>query len=395
MTTDTSLPLSRFFVLDLTHARAGPNAARQLADWGARVVKIEPPGGNDPGVAGSDRHGSDFQNLHRNKRAITLDLKHPEGAKVFRRLIERTDVLVENFRPAVKHRLGIDYDNLRQINPRLVYGSISGFGQDGPYGDRPGFDQIAQGMGGLMSVTGIPGQGPVRVGIPVADLSAGLYLAQGILVALLEREVSGQGQWVKTSLLQAMIAMMDFQASRWLLDQEVPPQAGNDHPTSIPTGVFKTSDGHINLAASGDHMWERLCYALELDHLVNDPRFLTGKDRSRNRAAVNAALGGKLREHPSEHWVKTLNEVGVPCGPIYAMNEVFADPQVQHLGIAAPVMHPELGQQQLVNQPVSLSRTPGGVRFSSPDKGQDTDAVLSEFGYSSSEIAELRKAGAI
>jgi formyl-CoA transferase len=233
------------------------------------------------------------------------------------------------------------------------------------------------------------------VGIPVADLSAGLYLAQGILVALLEREVSGQGQWVKTSLLQAMIAMMDFQASRWLLDQEVPPQAGNDHPTSIPTGVFKTSGGHINIAASGDHMWERLCYALELDHLVNDPRFLTGKDRSRNRAAVNAALGEKLREHPSEHWVKTLNEVGVPCGPIYAMNEVFADPQVQHLGMAAPVRHPELGQQHLVNQPVSLSRTPGGVRFSSPDKGQDTDAVLGEFGYSSSEITELRKAGAI
>jgi len=395
MTRNGSLPLSPYVVLDLTHARAGPNAARQLADWGAQVIKIEPPNQADAGVAGSDRRGSDFQNLHRNKRAITLDLKHPEGAQVFRRMVERADVLVENFRPAVKHRLGIDYENLRAVNPRLVYGSISGFGQDGPYGDRPGFDQIAQGMGGLMSVTGLPGQGPVRVGIPVADLSAGLYLAQGILVALLERERSGHGQWVQTSLLQAMIAMMDFQASRWLLDHEVPPQAGNDHPTSIPTGVFQTADGHINIAASGDHMWERLCYALELDHLVQDPRFATGKDRSRNRAAVNAALGEKLRQMPSQHWVDMLNQAGVPCGPIYAMNEVFADPQVKHLGIAARVAHPDLGQQHLVNHPVSLSRTPGGVRFASPDKGQHTDAVLMELGYSGQEIAKLREAGAI
>jgi formyl-CoA transferase len=387
--------LSRFLVIDLTHARAGPNAVRQLADWGARVIKVEPPGGRDEGVGGSSRHGSDFQNLHRNKRAITLDLKHPQGLGVFRRLVERADVLVENFRPAVKHRLGVDYESLRAINPRLVYGSISGFGQDGPYGDRPGFDQIAQGMGGLMSVTGLPGQGPVRAGIPVADLAAGLYLAQGILVALLEREVSGEGQWVRTSLLQAMVAMMDFQAARWLIDGEVAPQAGNDHPTSIPTGVFRVADGHINIAASGDHIWARLARTLGLEVLIEDARFNTPAERSRNRAELNAALEARLRERPGAEWVRILNEAGVPSGPIYSLDQVFADPQVRHLGMAAPVSHPALGELRLVNQPVQASRTPGGMRRASPDKGADTEAVLSELGYSAEEIGALRRAAAV
>src|SRR5690348_749317 len=253
-------PLARFKVIDLSRVRAGPTAVRQLADWSADVIKVESPEG-DAGMGG-ERHGPDFQNLHRNKRSMTLNLKSSEGVRILKQLARDADVLVENYRPEVKFRLGIDYASLELINPRLIYASISGFGQDGPYRDRPGFDQIAQGMGGLMSITGLPGQGPVRVGIPVADLTAGIFCAMGILVALLEREESGEGQWVQSSLLGAQIAMLDFQAARWLMAHEVPEQAGNDHPTTIPTGVFKTRDGHINIASAGDEIFGRLCRAL-------------------------------------------------------------------------------------------------------------------------------------
>ena len=395
MNANGSLPLARFSVLDLTHARAGPNAVRQLADWGAQVVRIEPPGDTDSGGMGTARHGFDFQNLHRNKRSMAIDLKAEAGRAIFRKLVQRGDVVVENFRPDVKRRLHVDYDSLREVNPRIVLGSISGFGQEGPYRDRPGFDQVAQGMGGLMSVTGLPGQGPVRAGIPVADLSAGLYLAQGILVALLEREVSGQGQWVHTSLLQAMIAMMDFQAARWLLGGEVPPQAGNDHPTSIPTGVFRVADGHMNIAASGDRIWRRLCETIGAGGLAGDPRFAGGEERSRNRKALNAALEEYLAAGTVAQWIERLNAAGVPCGPIYTLDQVFADPQVQHLGMAAPVEHPHLGPQRLVNQPVALSRTPGGVRRPTADKGAHTHQVLTELGYSEQEIETLRGDGVV
>jgi formyl-CoA transferase len=282
MSDSPALPLSRFTVLDLTRVRAGPTAVRQLADWGARVIKIEAPPGPGEGLGGP-RHGPDFQNLHRNKRSLTLDLKSPEGIEIFRKLARNADVVVENYRPDVKTRLGIDYEALKAVNPRLVYASISGFGQSGPYRDRPGFDQIAQGMGGLMSITGLPGQGPVRVGIPVADLTAGIFCAMGIIVALLEREVSGEGQWVESSLLAAQIAMLDFQAARWLIAREVPEQAGNDHPTSIPTGVFRTSDGHINIASAGDDIFRRLCRALNVPVLADHPDYLSGMLRSVNR----------------------------------------------------------------------------------------------------------------
>ena len=390
-------PLARFRVLDLSRVRAGPTAVRQLSDWGASVIKIEGPDGD--GGMGGDRHGPDFQHLHRNKRSLTLDLKRPEGLAVLHRLVARSDVLVENFRPGVKHRLGIDYERLRAVNPRLVYASISGFGQDGPYADRPGFDQIAQGMGGLMSITGIPGPNgerrPTRAGIPVADLTAGLYAALGILVALLEREVSGEGQWVQSSLLAAQIAMLDFQASRWLLGGEIPPQAGNDHPTSIPTGVFATADGHINIAASGDAIFRRLCDALGRPELVTDPRFATGTARSDNRVALGEAIEAVTRTRPSAAWIEVLAAASVPCGPINTIDQVFADPQVRHLRLTREVDHPQLGAQTLVGQPMELSRTPWSLRSAAPEAGADTTDVLREIGYTEAEIARLRADGVI
>ena len=390
MSESPAMPLSRFTVLDLTRVRAGPTAVRQLADWGARVIKIEAPPGPGEGMGGP-RHGPDFQNLHRNKRSLTLDLKTPEGIEIFGKLVRAADVLVENYRPDVKTRLGIDYPAMQRLNPRLVYASISGFGQTGPYRDRPGFDQIAQGMGGLMSITGLPGQGPVRVGIPIADLSAGIFAAMGILVALLEREVSGAGQYVESSLLAAQIAMLDFQAARWLIAGEVPEQAGNDHPTSIPTGVFKTKDGHINIASAGDEIFGRLCRALDAPALADHPDYRTGRLRSQHRQALNAAIEAITRERDSAEWIDRFNQAGVPAGPIYSIDQVFADPQVRHLGIAQPVEHASLGHLELVGQAVTLSRTPSRLRTASPEPGEHTDAILRELGYSAGDVAGLRE----
>jgi crotonobetainyl-CoA:carnitine CoA-transferase CaiB-like acyl-CoA transferase len=393
----TSLPLSRFKVLDLTRVRAGPTAVRQLADWGADVIKIEAPASSAEGKLsmGGPRHGPDFQNLHRNKRSLTLNLKHEDGLAVFKKLAADADVVVENYRPDVKNRLGIDYESLKAINPRLVYASISGFGQDGPYVKRPGVDQIAQGMGGLMSITGLPGQGPVRVGIPIADLTSGLYCAIGILTALLEREVSGEGQWVQASLLQAQISMLDFQAARWLMNGDVPGQAGNNHPTAIPTGVFPTSDGHINIAAGGDKIFERLCGALGKPELTEHPDFCDDTTRSDNRDALNDRISDVTVSRSSADWVEALNEAGIPCGPINNIQQVFEDPQVQHLGMAAPVHHPELGDIEIVGQGVKLSRAPFHIRSATPEQGQHNDDILRDCGYDDAAIADLRKNGTI
>jgi formyl-CoA transferase len=383
--------LSHLRVIDLTRVRAGPTCVKQFADWGADVIKVEMPTSDGEDGFGP-RQGSDFQNLHRNKRSLTLNLKDPRGVEAFKRLVKTADVLVENYRPDVKHKLGIDYETLAAENPRLIYASISGFGEDGPYRDRAGFDQIAQGMGGLMWVTGLPGQGPVRAGIPVADLSAGLFAALGVLIALQERTRSGKGQWVQSSLLSAMVAMMDFQAARWLVEREVPGQAGNDHPTSMPTSVYPTADGFVNIAAAGKAIYTRLCDALGAPALATHPDFATAELRSKNRATLNTVLAVHTRRHSSEALITLLNKAGVPCGPIYKMDQVFADPQVQHLGMAAPVPSPEGGELSLVGPAIRLSRTPARMKSTMGPAGLHNEEILRELGYSQAEIVALRAA---
>ena len=383
-------PLARFTVLDLTRVRSGPTAVRQLADWGANVIKIE-----RPDQAEQRRHGSDFQNLHRNKRGMTLNLKDAAGVALFKRMVMHADVVVENYRPDVKHRLGIDYVTLRAINPGIVYGSISGFGQDGPYANRPGYDQVAQGMGGLMSITGAPGQGPMRVGIPIADLCSGLYCALGILIALLQREETGEGQWVQSSLLQAQVAMLDFQATRWLVDGHVPQQAGNYHPTAVPMGVFPTSDGHLNLAVTGVAIYERFCTLMEREEWLTDPKFATPQARYENRHELNTMVDEIMKGKTSAEWANLFNEASVPYGPINDIAETFADPQVQHLKIAQPVEHALLGQLTLLGQPIKLSSTEFNITRASPEQGEHSMEILAEFGLSPDEIATLRAQGVV
>jgi crotonobetainyl-CoA:carnitine CoA-transferase CaiB-like acyl-CoA transferase len=385
--------LSRFRVVDLTQVRAGPTAARQLADWGADVIQVQMPEHmrGDDTLGGQE--GSDYQYTHRNKRSLTLNLKEPEGIAVLKKLVNTADVLLENFRPDVKTRLGIDYETLSKINPRLVYASISGFGQTGPYATRPGFDQIAQGMGGLMSVTGLPEQGPLRVGIPIADLCGGIFAAYGVTVALLEREHSGKGQWLHTSLLEAMIYMMDFQTSRWTIDGEIPGQAGNFHPTSIPTGVYKTSDGHINIAVFGGKIWERFAEAMGAPEWITDERSKTKTNRSVHRAWLNAEIEKRLMRNTSDYWIETLNKAGVACGRINNLKQVFEEPQVKHLGILKKVTSKHLGEQKLMGQPVTLTRTPSTIARAAPKRGEHSEEVLSEIGYDRDAISRMKAAG--
>ena len=393
---ETTLPLSNIKVLDLTLARAGPTCVRHLADWGADVIRIEPPAKS----AGADeltgyRNGPDYQNLHRNKRMVQLDLKAPEGHRAFMRLVKDADVVVENMRVDVKHRLKVAWEDVHPLNPRLVYGSISGFGQTGPYASRGGVDQIAQGMGGLMSITGLPGQGPVRAGVAISDVSAGNLLAFGIMMALFERERTGVGRWVHTSLLEAQVHMLDFQAARWLMDHEVAGQAGNDHPTGIPMGTFPTADGYINLAASGGRLWKSMCEVMGKPEWLEKPEWKTGGGRSKDRVALNAAISEVTKTKPSTYWMETLEAAGIPCGPIYSIDQVFADPQVRHLGIAAPTTHASRGTTELINSPLNLSDVPKGIRYAAPPAGEHTDEVLRAVGYIDDEIASMRAKGVI
>lgn len=386
-----NLSLAGVRVLDLTRVRAGPTAVRVLADWGADVIKIEEPvDAEHENEMGGMRLGPDYQNLHRNKRSVTLNLKSEKGLALFLDLVEQADVVVENYRPDVKGRLGIDYETLRARNPRLIYVSISGFGQDGPYARRPGYDQIIQGMSGMMSVTGLPGQGPVRAGIAIADTTAGIYGALGVLIALYEREKTGRGQWVRTSLLESLLATMDFQCARYLVSGEIPKQVGNDHPTIIPTGVFDTLDGQLNICVSGNVMWKRFCKAMDRETWLSDPRFATNKTRSLNRDQLNAEIAGIFITQTNAHWIEHLNTNGLACGAVNNIKQAFEDEQVKHLGIAWPVMHAELGEISLVGQPFTLGDHKPGVRRVAPMPGQDNEAVLGEIGITGEILHQLR-----
>ena len=384
------LPLAGVKVIELCLARAGPTCIRHLADWGAEVIKVEAPDVAAEDVTGK-RDGFDFQNLHRNKRTIRLNLKDPDGYAAFMRLVKQSDVLVENMRATVKYRLNVAWADVHKVNPRLVYGSLSGFGQSGPYSTRGGVDQIAQGMSGLMSVTGLPGQGPVRVGIAVGDMTAGNLLAMGIMMALFDRERCGEGRWVHTSLLESLIFMLDFQASRWLMDKDIPGQAGNHHPTGIPTGVYPSSDGHFNLAGSSTRLWMRSCDVLGKPEWKDKEEWATQNGRSADRIKLNGSIAEITKTKPTAYWMKAFEEAGIPCGPIYTVDQVFEDPQVKHLGMAAPVVHPRLGRLELVSSAINFEGTPRVIRTATPEGGQDTDAIMSELGYSAEEIATFRK----
>jgi len=391
-----SRALERITVLDLTRVRSGPTCVRQLADWGADVIKIEMPAGQDGDqpVDFDTRHGPDFQNMHRNKRSMTLNLKSADGIEILRRLAAEADVLVENYRPDVKHRLGIGYDDFKAVNPRLIYASISGFGQDGPYKDRPGVDQIAQGMSGLMSITGEPGGGPVRAGIALGDLTAGLLAAFGILVALRERDSSGEGQWVQTSLLQALLFMLDFQGARYTIAGEVPGQVGNNHPTGVPTGTYPTSDGYVNLAPP-PFLWTRFCRAIGREEWIANPAYATPALRRGHRQELNRLIEAITRQTTTADLIARMNAAGIPCGPIYTVEQAFNDPQVKHLGVVQSVRSDALGDIALLAQGVTLSRTPSTLQTPSPECGEHTDDILAQFGYSDADIRRFREAGVV
>ena len=377
-------------VIDLTTVRSGPTCTKILADFGADVLRIERPGEPDSG-----RVFYDHCDLHRNKRSAVVNLQDPRGVEILRRLAVGADVVVENFRPDVKRRLRIDYETLASNNPRLVYASISGFGQEGPYRDRPGYDQIAQGMSGLMWLTGTPETAPLRVGIPIGDLLAGYFCALGILVALQERERSGRGQWVSTSLLEALVGSLSFQAARYLNTGEVPPPVGNHHPLTAPMGVYRAGDGFLNLAVGNDDMWRRLCRALGIPEAADDPRFATNPARVAHRAALDEILQARLTTRPVAEWVARLNDAGVACGPISTLDQVFADPQVKQAALVHEQVHPEFGPVRVLGLPVRLSRTPPTVRTPAPPAGAHTREVLQSLGYDEAAIAALVAAGVV
>ena len=390
-----ALPLSGYKVLDLTIARAGPTAVRLLADWGADVIKIEPPA--RAGSITGNRRGPDEQNLHRNKRGLCIDLKNEAGHALFLDLAKQADVIAENFRADVKHRLQIDYESVRAVNERVIYASISGFGQEGPYSDRPGVDQIVQGMSGLMSITGEPGRGPMRVGIAISDTAAGMFLGQGILLALLDRERTGKGQWVHTSLLESMLSKLDFQGARYTMLGDVPAQQGNDHPTAFPMGTFACEDGFVNIAAPTERMWASFLDAVEDDDLRHREEYASARDRLHHKQQLKVDMESAIASFSTLELVEKLNDAGVPCGPINDIKEGFDNPQTEFLRMQVPAPHADLGDVQLIRSPINLSSHahPEAFHHAAPDPGEHSRDVLASFGIDEARIKSLVEEGAI
>ena len=393
------LPLDGIRIIDLTRFLAGPFCTMELGDFGADVIKVEPVDGDPsrfqtlrPDLVGNSYF---FAAANRNKRSITVDMKADAGREIIRRLVRRADVVIENFRPGVMERLGLGARVLREQNPRLVYCGISGFGQSGPYSQRPGFDQVAQGMSGFMSITGQEPTGPTRAGIALADLVCGMTACRGVLLALLARERTGHGQDVYVAIVDAMVALLTWSAGMYFETGIPPGVAGNHHPLSSPFGVYQAKDGPFILAAGNEAMWRRLCGALGRPDLLNDLRFTTTNDRVAHRADLNAVLGPLFQTRASAEWVEFLNQRGVASGPIYNLGDVFRDPQVLHEQMLVTMPHSVHGTVKLIGLPIKLSETPGAVRRAPPLVGEHTDEILRDAGYSTSDIARLRASGVI
>ena len=394
-----SLPLESIRVLDLSRALSGPFCTMILADLGADVAKVEPlPDGEMIRGWGPFHEGIGvfYLSVNRNKRSLAVDFRSEKGLRLLRRLATSADVLVENFKPGTTRSMGIDYESLRDDNPRLIYASITGFGTEGPYGEWPGFDQIAQGMSGLMSITGYADGEPTRVGVPIGDLVAGMWTATGISAAIAQRHTTGEGQMVETSLLASLVGMLCVQGQRYLSLEDVPGRAGNDHPVIYPYGSFTASDGLLNLAASTQSMWAGLCRLLDLEYLREHPDYLDNSVRSQNRESLRQVLNERLAARPAMEWTRELSAAGIPAGPVFNLDQVFSDPHVVHNGLAEEVEHPVIGSLRQLSNPLRMgSIGKNTVRSHPPLLGENSEAVLAAFGLSPSEIADLVDTGIV
>ena len=386
-------PLAGVKVLDMTEHMAGPYCTMILADMGADVIKLERPGAGDSSRAmgdGSERNPY-FRYINRNKQSLTLDYKAPRGREIFLKLVAGMDVLVENYRPTVMDRAGLGYETLRKENPRLIYAQLSGFGSDGPYREKGGFDLIAQGMGGIMHVTGEPDGPPTSVGLPICDLGTGMWGAQGVLAALYERQRTGQGQKIECSLLETAVAFSSWTSAGWLADHVEPARMGSRHRQNAPYQRFETKDGYMMIGAAGQGIWERCAKALGHPEWADDPRFRRGPDRRKNRFVLEKEITAVLATAPSAHWIKALDDAGVPCGPVYNYEQLFADPQVQHREMVVHVDDAELGRVPHIRTPVRMSASDVSVRVTAPKLGQHTDKILAGLGYAAADIDALRR----